>query len=120
MKKEELKKQNYKEYLEQFKKEFEVHREFRIKETPILLNIFNEFIENLYSPTPTYQKATKMKCKLNEEMKQTFTQEQKELLEQWQYYEDRILDDMVEQAFVYGYAMAVATQEEATKKLSNK
>ena len=61
-----------------------------------------------------------MKCKLNEEMKRTFTQEQKELLEQWQYYEDRILDDMVEQAFVYGYAMAVATQEEATKKLSNK
>ena len=42
--------------------------------------------------------------------------EQKDLLEQWQYCEDRILDDMVEQAFVYGYATAVELREEAIKQ----
>lgn len=42
------------------------------------------------------------------------------MLEQWKYCEDRILDDMIEQAFIYGYSMAVQFRDEAIKQYPNK
>lgn len=111
-----LRKQNYKNYLESFDEEFETHTKNRIKETPLLMGIFNEFVEHIYRPSNMYWLAAKTKNIINDELLKTLNEEQKNLLEQWQYCEDRILDDMVEQAFVYGYATAVETREEAIKQ----
>ena len=113
---EELKKQNYKNYLEGFDEEFETHTQLRIKETPLLLALFNEFVQEIYRPSEMYKLAAKTKNIINDELLKTLNEEQKNLLEQWQYCEDRILDDMVEQAFVYGYATAVELREEAIKQ----
>lgn len=113
---EELRKQNYKNYLEGFDEEFETHTKVRIKETPLLLALFNEFVQEIYRPSEMYKLAAKTKNIINDELLKILNEEQKNLLEQWQYCEDRILDDMVEQAFVYGYSTAVELREEAIKQ----
>lgn len=113
---EELKKQNYKNYLEGFDEEFETHTKVRIKETPLLIGIFNEFVQQVYRPSKMYWLVAKTKEIINQELIKNLNDEQKDLLEQWQYCEDRILDDMIEQAFVYGYATAVELREEAVSQ----
>ena len=106
--------------LESFDEEFETHTKNRIKETPLLMGIFNEFVEHIYKPSNMYWVAAKTKNIINDELLKTLNEQQKNLLEQWQYCEDRILDDMVEQAFVYGYATAVELREEAIKQYPHK
>ena len=73
-------------------------------------------MQEIYRPSEMYKLAAKTKNIINDELLKTLNEEQKDLLEQWQYCEDRILDDMVEQAFVYGYATAVELREEAIKQ----
>lgn len=113
---EQQKKEKYKNHLEGFDEEFETHTQLRIKETPLLLALFNEFVQEIYRPSEMYKLAAKTKNIINDELLKILNEEQKNLLEQWQYCEDRILDDMVEQAFVYGYATAVELREEAIKQ----
>ncbi len=120
-KKEELEKakSNFQDYLAGFDEEFETHTKERIKETPLLLKVFNEFVQEIYQPSKIYKLALKIKNDINEEMRKTFTEEQKQLLEQWQYCEDRILDDMIEQSFIYGFAMSTQLIDEAIKQYPN-
>lgn len=113
-------KTDLKDYLEGFDKEFETHTAKRIKETPLLISLFNEFVQEIYQPSPVYKKAIKIKSEIMEEMKKTFTKEQLELVEKYQFCEDRISDDMIEQAFIYGYAMNDELKYEAIRKYQNK
>ena len=117
---EELRKQNYKNYLESFDEEFETHTKNRIKETPLLMGIFNEFVEHIYRPSNMYWVAAKTKSMIKEDLLKTLNDEQKDLLEQLQLCEDRILDDMTEQAFIYGYAISVESREEAVSQYPSK
>ena len=92
------------------------HTKDRIKETPLLINLFNDFVQQIYKPSKLYKLAIKTQNDIYEEMKKTFTEEQKQLLEQWKFCEDRILDDMLEQSFIYGYSMSCQLREEAIKQ----
>ncbi len=104
------------DYLTDFDKILEEHTAKRLKETPMLINLFNEFIGNIYKPSNLYRQALKIKNDINEEMNLTFSKEQKKLLEQWQYCDDRMINDMIEQAFIYGYAMCSQLRNEAIKQ----
>lgn len=117
---EELRKQNYKNYLESFDEEFETHTKNRIKETPLLMGIFNEFVEHIYKTSNMYWVAAKTKEMIKDDLLKTLNDEQKDLLEQLQLCEDRILDDMTEQAFIYGYAISVESREEAVSQYPSK
>lgn len=64
--------------------------------------------------------ATKTKSIIKEEILKSLNEEQKNLLEQLQQCEDRILDDMIEQAYVYGYSTAVTLRDEALKQYQPK
>ena len=121
-KKEELEKakSNFQDYLEGFDEEFETHTKERIKETPLLLKVFNEFVEEIYQPTQIYNLALKLRNQIKDEMEETFTIEQLKLIEQYQFYEDRMSDDMIEQAFIYGYAMNDELRYEAKKQYAKK
>ena len=117
-KKEELEKakSNFKDYFEGFDEQFETHTAERMTETPLLLNVFNEFIQEFYQPSQIYNLALKLRNQIKEEMENTFTKEQLELIEQYQFYEDRMSDDMIEQAFIYGYAMNDELRYEAKRQ----
>ena len=117
---EELKKANYKNYLEGFDEAFETHTQDRIKETPLLMRMFNEFVEHIFKPSNMYWLAAKTKNRIKEDLSKTLTDEQKDMLEQLQLCEDRILDDMTEQAFIYGYSIAMQSREEAINQYPSK
>ena len=110
----------YKDYLEGFDKIFETHTKERLKESPLLIKIFREFIEEEYCPTKMYKEIIDIEKKIKNKMKETFTDEQMNLLEQYQNCEDKILQDMVEQAFVFGYAMSNELKYEATRYYNKK
>ena len=106
----------FKKYLEDFDEQFETHTAKRMTEIPLLLTVFNEFIQENYKPSEIYNLALKLRNQIKDEMEETFTKEQLELIEQYQFYEDRMSDDMIEQAFIYGYAMNDELRYEAKRQ----
>lgn len=112
----EIKEELYADYLEGFDEEFETHTKQRIKETPLLMSLFREFVQEIYRPSQIYKISLKTKAKINEELENTLDNDQRRLLKQWKFCEDRILDDMVEQAFIYGYSMSSQLREEAVRQ----
>ena len=117
-----LKKENlYTEYLEGFDDEFETNTQERIKETPLLMNLFIDFVQEIYRPSKLYKIATEAKKRIDKDLIETLNERQQFLYKQFKVCDDRILDDMVEQAFIYGYSMASQLREEAIKQypLSN-
>lgn len=106
----------YTGYLLGFDEVFETHTQERLKETPLLMNLFQNFIQEIYKPSKLYNIAIEIKSRINEDLKNTLDVDQRKLLEQWQFCEDRILDDMIEQAFIYGYALSAQLRYEAIKK----
>lgn len=113
---EEKRKVNVKDYLEGFDKEFETYTQEKIKEIPLLINLYQEFLQEVYQPSKRYLLALKIKNEINEDIEKTFTEEQQELMKQFKECQDIILNDMTEEAFVYGYCMATELREEAIKR----
>lgn len=91
----------YTGYLVGFDKEFETHTRQRIKETPLLMNLFQEFVQQIYKPSNLYNIARVAKAKISEELEKTLNEEQKQLLKQWEFCKDRMEDDVIEQSFIY-------------------
>ena len=105
-----------KNYLAGFDEEFKTHTKNRIQETPLLLKLFNDFIQQIYRPSKIYKLALKNKNEISEKLNKTLTEEQKQLFKQWQYFDDEILFDLTEQSFIYGYSMCCQLREEAIKQ----
>ena len=113
---EEKRQANVKDYFEGFYKEFEIYREEKTKEIPVILRLYEDFIEEIYQPSKRYKLALKIRNEINTDMEKTFTKEQKEIMKQFKECESILIDDMVQEAFVYGYAMCNQLTEETTKK----
>ena len=103
----------YSGFLEGFDKEFDTHMQLRMKQTPILISLFEEFAQDIYKPSKMYKVASTAREKIRGKLESNFSEEQKKLLEQFEFCEDRILGDMLEQAFIYGYAISTQMKEEA-------
>ena len=106
----------YAGYLEGFDEEFETHTKQRINETPLLMNLFQEFVQQIYKPSNLYNIARDAKAKISEELEHSLDKEQKYLLKQLEFCRSRMEDDMTEQAFIFGYAMSSQLREEAIKQ----
>ena len=106
----------YKEFLKGFDEEFETHTKNRIKETPLLLTLFRDFIQEIYRPSEIYKLSIQAKKQITEELNKNLNKQQKKLLEKWQYYENIMSEDLVEQAFIYGYSMCNQLKEESIKQ----
>lgn len=107
-------------YITEFDKTFETDIKSKINETPLLTSLFNDFVQEIYKPSETYLNIQKTKIKLKEQLIKDFTEEQRNLFKQINLCEDRILEDMTEQAFIYGYSMSSQLREESTKKYTYK
>ncbi len=113
---EEKRKANVKDYFKGFYKEFEIYREEKTKEIPVILRLYEDFIEEIYQPSKRYKLALKIRNEINKDIEKTFTKEQKEIMKQFKECESILIDDMVQEAFAYGYAMCCQLKEETTKK----
>lgn len=107
---------NVKDYLEGFDKEFETYTQVKIKEVPLLINLYQEFLQEVYQPSKRYLLALKIKNEINEDIEKTFTEEQQELMKQFKECQDIMINDMNEESFIYGYCMASELREEAIKR----
>ena len=77
---EEKRQTNVKDYFKGFYKEFEIYREEKIKEIPVILRLYENFIEEIYQPSKRYKLALKIRNEINEDIEKTFTDEQKEIM----------------------------------------
>ena len=87
-----------------------------IKEVPLLINLYQEFLQEVYQPSKRYLLALKIKNEINEDIEKTFTEEQQELMNQFKECQDIMINDMNEESFIYGYCMASELREEAIKR----
>ncbi len=113
---EEKRKVNVRNYLEGFYKEFKIYKKEITKEIPLLINLYEEFLQEVYNPSDRYKLALKIINEINEDIEKTFSEEQQELMKQFKECQDIMIDDMVQEAFVYGYAMASELKEEVINR----
>ncbi len=115
---EEKRKVNVRNYLEGFYKEFKIYKKEITKEIPLLINLYEEFLQEVYNPSDRYKLALKIINEINEDIEKTFSEEQQELMKQFKECQDIMIDDMVQEAFVYGYAMASELKKEVINRYS--
>lgn len=114
----EKRKVNVRNYLEGFYKEFKIYKKEITKEIPLLINLYEEFLKEIYNPSDRYKLALKIINEINEDIEKTFSEEQQELMKQFKECQDIMIDDMVQEAFVYGYAMVSELKEEVINRYS--
>lgn len=107
---------NVKDYLKGFDKEFETSMQEKIKEFPLLISLYQEFLQEVYQPSNRYKLALKLRNEINDDIEKTFTEEQQELMKQYKECELIMIDDMTEESFIYGFSLAYQLKEESIKK----
>ena len=113
-------KDKWDKYIKEYEKEYILQQEEKKKNIPMLIELFESFDKKICIPTKIYELMIKGKSEIEKELCQSFSKEQKELLEKWIVCEDNILNDMVEQAFLYGYSLANNLNRESEKFLLEK
>lgn len=79
----------------------------------VLEELFNEFIDLAYKHTTLYKFMLNNIADIDEKLRQTFSPEQKELFEAYEYLTNETNDDFGLQSFVYGYALGQQIQIES-------
>ena len=102
---EELKDDSVNQFINDFDTEFGSMLKDSIKDTPLLVTMFREFIEQTYKTSKYYKIILHKVADLSDELYASFTDEQKKLFEKWQIYKDNLEDDTIVQSFIYGYCL---------------
>lgn len=102
---EELKQNSVYEYIEQFDAEFGSMLKDKIKDAPLLVNIFREYIEQNYKMSKYYQMMLHKIVEIEDDFCKSFTSKQKQLFKKWETYRNGMEDDAVLEAFIYGYCL---------------
>lgn len=111
---EKMKEDRIEEILKDFDEHFETKANERIKNKPIIMNIFNQFIDEIFETDQKYKLVFDKQQEILQQL--NLNEEQQELFEKWEDCQSRILDDRVERAFIYGFAIPDETREESKKE----
>ena len=68
------------------------------------MNIFQQFIDEIFESDKKYQNAFDLQQEILKEL--NLNEKQQELFEKWEDCQSRIIDDRVERAFIYAWAIA--------------
>lgn len=110
---------DFKQDLDFFDREYHTNIKDKIKEIPLLAEIFNSSIDNILETNAFLFSMLGVEAKIENELLKDLTKEQAKLLEDLQKHQNVISSEMVGQAFIYGYATAVELRDEAVKKYPN-
>ena len=91
--------------IKQFDKYFGSGLTDRLKETPVILDLFHNYIEQTYRTNKLYQKALNKILEIEDELNNSFSDKQKKLINKWEYYKDKLNNYISENAFIYGYCL---------------
>lgn len=100
------------EHIDAFDKYFESEVAKRTNKK-VLEELFNEFIDLAYKHTTLYKFMLNNIADIDEKLRATFNEEQKELYEAYEYITNEANDDFGLQSFIYGYALGQQTQIES-------
>ena len=81
--------------------------------TKALEELYYEFIDLAYKHTTLYKFMLNNIADIDEKLRATFNDEQKELFEAYEYLTNETNDDFGLQSFIYGYALGQQTQIES-------
>ena len=100
-------------YIEHFNKIFgtKINKHLRLN-MPMLKIIFNNFVEDIYTPNEKNNQIRKQKIKISDELEESFTEEQKELFNKYNEIENQLTEDIEQQLFMFGYIIASKLGEE--------
>ena len=99
-----------------FDESFNIEEKVEEKNTPMLLEVFDRFAEEIYRPSINYKKNMYETIKIDKMLRSTLNSNQIKLLEERENLKNKMHIEENEQAFVYGFAMASQMREEAIKK----
>lgn len=108
-----MNKRKVKKVLKRFDEHFEKEAHKRIKNKLIILNVFNQFINEIYEPSKVYHIAIETKEEIRNQL--NLNDEQKKLFTKWEECENVIVNDMAETAFIYGFVVDDELKEESKK-----
>lgn len=89
-------------FTKQFNQEFGSKIEISNKNIPLLLNMFNEYIEQTFKTSDLYNEILGRIVELEEQLKETLTDEQQDLFDKWDIYKDELNQYTSEKSFIYG------------------
>ena len=120
MKNKEIVKTGFEKYLDEFDERYRKHYHDKQKEIPILLNLFEGYEEDIYTPSTLDKDIHKLQLEISDKLQEKLNQEENELLEQLRYCIGAETGELVEKAFIYGYCVSQSLNEETRKILSEK
>lgn len=100
------------EHIDAFDKYFESEVAKRTSKK-VLEELFNEFIDLAYKHTTLYKFMLNNIANIDEKLRATFNDEQKELYEAYEYITSEANDDFGLQSFIYGYCLGQQLQIES-------
>lgn len=113
-------KYRYKEYLRFFDEECNTNAEQLIKETPLLVALYEDFAQQLVQQSKISKLASEAQEKITEELQNILTRDEQKLLVEWQEKESIIYEEREKQLFVYGYIMSSLLRYESRNKHKHK
>lgn len=108
-------KYKYKEYLKFFDEECKTNAEQLIKETPLLVALYEDFAQQLVQQSKLSKLASETQARITEELGNILTRDEQKLLQTWQEQEEIIYEEREQQIFVYGYVMSTLLRYESRR-----
>ena len=105
-------------FTKQFNKEFGSKIKISNKDIPLLLNMFYEYIELSFKTSDVYTEILDKIVELEEQLKNTLTDEQQDLFDKWDTYKDELNQYTSERSFIYGYCLDKELSIEKTTNIS--
>ena len=92
-------------FTKQFNKEFGTKIKISNKNIPLLLNMFFEYIGQTFKTSDVYNEILERIVELEEQLKNTLTDEQQDLFDKWDTYKDELNQYTSERSFIYGVCL---------------
>lgn len=115
MKNKEILKTGFEKYLDEFDKRYRKNYKDKQNTIPILLNLFETYEEDIYTPSTLDKEMHKLQLEISDKLQEKLNQEENELLEQLRYCIGAETGELVEKAFIYGFCVAQSLRKKARK-----
>ena len=112
--------EDFKKYLINFEKEYNIYLRNKRQEIPVLVDTFNNLIDDIFETDDFKNSIVGTQMKLTEELLKVSNGKQANLFKEIQEFQNVSFSETVERAFIFGYATAVQLREDLKKYTKNK
>lgn len=107
--------EDFKKYLINFEKEYNIYLRNKRQEIPVLVDTFNNLIDDIFETDDFKNSIVGTQMKLTEELLKVSNGKQANLFKEIQEFQNVSFSETVERAFIFGYATAVQLREDLKK-----